>query len=350
MKRPPVFPAAILGLALSASISTATELRIGVEGPRVRKAEVLLSWWGDTERIPLGFEILNGRAVWTLPLDADWLRTMGVNGQLPDHSFVYLQLENGYASIRSESFGWIAREPDSKTGPDNSKAASETTVDFGRGQAIRVHAGEVRELVLTPRAVVSRQLRFIDDDSRPVTDITVSAHMFWSRDNRMGILSGIQPLVEGLVPNAQGIVTVPDGDFEYAIDLDGRHLDIDDPDAGLYLTVVTRLTTAERIIRIRRHRTHKVSLQILIGNQPAQRASLTGSITRDCAGACSGGAGVLDDQGRITIPDFYPEEMVLCLGNESGKPIWWLTPEPAQQTVRLPAGTRLGRAENCDRP
>ena len=350
MKRPPLLPAAILGLALSASTSTATELRIGVEGPRVRKAELLLSWWGDTERIPLAFEITNGRAVWTLPLDADWLRTMGVEGQLPDHSFVYLQFENGYASIRSESFGWIAREPDSKTGPDNSKATAETTVDFGRGQAMRVRAGEVRELVLTPRAVVSRQLRFIDDDNRPVTDITVSAHMFWSRENRMGVLSGIQPLVEGLVPNAQGVVTVPDGDFEYAIDVDGRHLDIDDPDAGLYLTVVTRLTTAERIIRIRRHRPYKVSLQVLIGNQPAQRASLTGSVSRGCAGACSGGAGVLDDQGRITIPDFYPEEMVLCLGNESGKPIWWLTPEPAQQTARLPAGTRLGRAENCYRP
>jgi hypothetical protein len=58
----------------------------------------------------------------------------------------------------------------------------------------------------------------------------------------------------------------------------------------------------------------------------------------------------LDDEGRITFPDFYPDEMVLCLGNESGKPFWWLTPEPAQQTVRLPAGTTLGTAANCDRP
>jgi len=350
MKRPPVLPAAILGLALSASISTATELRIGVEGPRVGKAELLLSWWGDTERIPLGFEISNGRAVWTLPLDADWLRTMGVNGQLPDHSFVYLQLENGYASIRSESFGWIAREPGSKTGPDNSKAAAETTVDFGRGQAIRVRAGEVRELVLTPRAVVSRQLRFIDDDNRPVTDITVSAHMFWSRENRMGVLSGIQPLVEGLVPNAQGIVTVPDGDFEYAIDVTGAHIDIKDPDAGLYLTVVTRLTTAERIIRIHRHRVYTVTVQVLIGNEPAKGASLTGSVLPQCSGACSGLFGALDDEGRITLSGFDPEERTACLGDQSGKPIWWLTPEPAQQIVRLPAATKLGTAEHCYRP
>lgn len=112
---------------------------------------------------------------------------------------------------------------------------------------------------------------------------------------------------------------------------------------------MTRLTTAERVIRIRRHRPYKVALQVLIGNQPAQRASLTGSIARDCAGACSGGAGTLDGEGRIAIPDFYPEEMVLCLGDESGKPIWWLAPEPAQQTVRLPSGTKLGTATDCYR-
>jgi len=343
-------PSAILGLALSASTATATELRIRVEGPAVRKAELLLSWWGDTQRIPLALEISNGRAIWTLPLDADWLRMKGIYGQLPDRSFVYLQLENGFASMRSESFGWIATEPDSKRGPDNSKASSETTVDFGRGRTIRVRAGEVRELVLTPRASVSRQVRFIDDDNRPVTDITVSAHMFWSRENRMGVLSGIEPLVEGVVPNAEGIVTVPDGDFEYAIDLDGKHLDIDDPDAGPYLTVVTRLTAAERTIRIHRHRPYKVSVQVLIGNQPARLAALTGSIARNCAGACSGETAKLDDQGRITIPDFYPEEMLLCLGDETGKPIWWLTAEPAQQTVRLPAAMKLGAARDCYTP
>jgi hypothetical protein len=143
---------------------------------------------------------------------------------------------------------------------------------------------------------------------------------------------------------------VPDGDFEYAIDLDGKHIDIEDPDAGLYLTVVTRLTTAERTIRLHRHRPYKVSVQVLIGDQPARRAALTGSIARNCTGACSGGAGALDDQGRIAIPDFYPEEIVLCLGDESGKPIWWLTPEPAQQTARLPANMKLGTAEHCYRP
>lgn len=341
--------AVIFAVAFSARASTATELRIGVDGSRIKKAELLLVWWGDTERIPLALEITNGRAVWKLPLDADWLRTMGIHGQLPDRSFVYLQLEEGFSSVRSESFGWIATEPDSKTGPDNSKASAETTVDFGLGRAIRVRAGEVRELVLTPRAVVSRQLRFIDDENQPVSDITVSAHMFWSRDNHMGVLSGIEPLVQGLVPNAQGIVTVPDGDFEYAIDVKGRHFSIKDSDAGPYNTVVTRLTTAERIIRIHRHRPYKVSLQVLIGDQQARRASLTGSVP-GCTGACSGGAGTLDDQGRITLPDFYPEEVTVCLGDEFGKPIWWLTPEPAQQIVRLPAGTKLGTAANCYRP
>ena len=78
------------------------------DGPKVKKAELSFPGGATMIAFPLRSrsptDALHGR----FPRRR-WLRMKVHLWSAADHSFVYLQLDNGFASMRSESFGWIAR-------------------------------------------------------------------------------------------------------------------------------------------------------------------------------------------------------------------------------------------------
>ncbi len=331
----------ILVLAWPAS---ATELGIRVRASDggatvVSSAELLLVAWGDTERIPLSFTFNAEGVVLHLPLDPEWLRSRWPRADDMESAFIYLT-GSDFVSLRSDPFRWLGIK-----GALGDDVPSEVTIGFGQGQSVTVREGETPLLVLTVRrSAQPRQLRFVDDNERPVTDLTVSAHMLWSTSNHCGALSGKETLVEDVHPNPDGIVMVPDCDFPYAIEvLTPPHEQVRDPDADVNGVVETYLRDKERVIHVHRFVRQPLVLRVFVGAQVVEAPPFTETVRGNGCGARTG--------ALRSVDDFFPEEVeAVCLGDARGRTIWTLSAFDGKPvTVRLPAGTRLGPADSCQR-
>ena len=296
--------AAVLFLLLAPAGAKATELRIRVDPARVERAELLVVAWGSAERYPLetAFDEA-GRQYVRLPLDSDWLEARW--SRFPDMlaAYVHLRFYGPFVAIRSERFVWVGMR-DAPDGPP----AGAFDIDFGRGRRVRVTPGDTREIALAPRQPEARQIRLVDEGGRPVTDALVSAYMFWSDSNHCGVLAGGDPLVRLVRPNASGIVTLPDGDFEYTIEVSGPSMRVIDPATNDFGVFRTHLPTAERVVRIHRLRRQPLSMRITVGAAPGKHVPVSGTAARCACGACSGMIAMADEEGRLRIDDFYPEE------------------------------------------
>jgi hypothetical protein len=252
-------------------------------------------------------------------------------------AYIYFKAKDErHVSIRSRPFLFIDHDRGS------GRSQWDTEIDFGQGQRLTVADGESKDITLHFRSPEPRAIRFVDDANHPVTDIVVSAYMFWSYSNHCGVLAGADPLVTRMRPTPAGIVTVPDGDFEYAFEVHGRHLFVEDPSEPTENGFFTAyLTTPERLVRIHRFQSYTVSLQVFVGDEPAAGAELTGTVIRCGCPVCSGPAGKLDSTGRITLREYYPEENALCLVDDEGHSLWELSRVSPIDTVRLPAGTKI---------
>ena len=177
-------------------LQAATELGIQVRARMalrrvVETAELLLVAWGDTERIPLTFTFNAEGVVLHVPLDTEWLRSRWPRADDMESAFIYLTGRD-FVSLRSDPFRWLGIK-----GASGDDPRADVTINFGQGQEVTVREGEAPTLVLTVRrSPEPRQLRFVDDDERPVTTVTVSAHMLWSTSNHCGVLSGKETLIE----------------------------------------------------------------------------------------------------------------------------------------------------------
>lgn len=345
----------------AASGAHATELRIGARAQNdapvlVEKVELLLVAWGDTERIPLPFTIEGERALFHLPLDPEWLSARWSRASDMEAAFIYLTGRN-FVSLRSLPFSWLGRA----TGP-TSQPSSEVTIDFGQGQRIMVASGETKDIIVNVRTVPeARPIRLVYEDGTPATNATVSAYMFWSNSNHCGVLNGADPLVRGVRANRDGLVTLPDGDFEYALDVGiGPHESVVDSETDPNGVIETYLDTAERVVRIHRNKRQPLSLRVMVGDQVVRDAPFTETVRGSGCGVRTGGlfswtddgrmvGPTLEQDGTVVISDFYPEEVeAICLGDERGETIWTLSTfgsEPV--TARFPAGTRLAMTTYC---
>src|SRR5262249_12679526 len=158
-----------------------------------------------------------------------------------------------------------------------------------QGNPVVIRAGDQREMVVKLRRPVPRRVRFLDEAQKPIRYIKVTAGMFWSNENHCGRLAGFDPLIRDATPDARGAGTIPDGDFQYAIVVYGRHLAIkgeDNPGEG-YLT--TALTAAETVVPIHRFRRLPLSVLVLAGGKPLKDAPLWAD-RPSCGvcGACNG--------------------------------------------------------------
>ena len=291
--------ACVFATALCGGIHGATTLDLGFVDTSGRpvalaKAELLLVAWGATERIELE---TTGDGL-RLVLEPDWLRTRWP-GRFDDQEGVYLYLEAPpLAAIRSYRFPWPGAKGDAGT----------TVIAFPRNQVAVVERGAKAQRTVVFRAKTVRRVRLVDTDGVPRPGAVIDACMFWSRSNHCGVLAGCDPLGRHAA-DADGWLEIPDGDFEYALEL-GRELARDHvfvaggQAAGKRL--VTELTRPETELVVYRHPVRPLAMRVRRGDEPAVGLVLNAH-TADCpCGACSGPLATTDEEGRIDLPGFRP--------------------------------------------
>ena len=333
------FAATIVVLIGTALHPTLLELRfVDPDGNEVQldKAELLLVGWGEVGRIQLepteeGLQI---------NLDPNWLRPRMGNRYEKfdwldhlDYVFVYLQADP-FASIRSNAFQWIG---------DRVNHPGPVRVAFPGGETVIVEKGETIRATITFRKKDVKHVRFVDPEGRPFPGIHVDAYMYWSAQNHCGALSGSEPLGE-FVSDAYGLITLPDGDYEYALELRDRRIREFVPYSNLSWRVVSDLKTPEPVFVVLEHPIRPLELIVRREGKPVTGWVQPHVLTRNCScGACSALYEGVDKFGRIRIKNFRPAiySSIWLMDHRTGEELWRADPsswtEPRTIEIDLPS-------------
>ena len=290
---------ALAALLLSVRVAATTlELEfVDTEGQfvSVAKAELLLVAWGETQRIVLDTEQYG----MTLSMDSDWLRSRWPR-RFDDQEGVYLYLQAPpFASIRSERFKWLGAG--GNPGP--------VTIAFPSGMEVVVEPGTGTTATIMFRPKATRRVRIVDPSGSPRTGMAVNASMFWSQSNHCGSLTGGHELLGRHVTDADGWIEVPDGDFEYALELaNHRFVHAFVGATGIRYRLVTHLSQPETQMIVREYPIHPLEMRVWRAGKPAAGATLEGWWANCPCGACKTPVAEADAEGRISLPDFRPEE------------------------------------------
>lgn len=295
----------------------AAQLTVQVFGPAgepvpIRYAELLLVAWGDAQRIKLPAV----RNVLALDLSPAWLASRW--SRMVDMESVSIHIQaDGYTAILSEPFAWLGSGT-----LGGAVGVQETTVDFRQGSTLTLHAGESGELLVTLRTAGRRRLRFVDEEGLPAAGMKVKVSMFWSSSNHCGFLGGADPLFQGPT-DEDGAAVVADGDFPYAVELetDGFILR-DPPDPFFRKRFVAPLSSLPTTFVVHRFAKRPLSMRVTRQGRPVVQAILM-TVLADCwCAACGGPLGATDQEGRIELQDFYPEQYQEFWLMYEGSQIW----------------------------
>jgi hypothetical protein len=259
------------------------------------KAVLFMAAWGETDsqEFPTEDDLL------VLPVEEDsvrsyWPRTVG---DLWHEYRLYIEAD-GYVPMMSKPMSFIGME--TWLG-----LATEVVIEFHNRPKVTISEGETREIVLAMRRPQSRYLRFVDDDQKPVPGVEVTSYMFWTAANHCGVPTATL-LVEG-ISDTDGRVPIPDGDFEYAFQLRKPLYHLKDRvDSPMYLT--TYLSDQETVVAL--HRLQKQSLEMIVqkNGAPLVDETLFGQWVGCPCGLCATEIATTDENGRISVDGFYPEE------------------------------------------
>jgi hypothetical protein len=335
-------PAIVLGaMLICASRAQSTELRLLFRDEtgapvRVSKAELLLVAWGTTDRI----ELKTNETSLLLLLDPEWLRSRWPDPfQEQEKVYLYLQAP-GYVAMRSDSFLWLGAHGD----PFGDMVES-VKLSFPGGRRATLQPGDNALLEVIFRKPVPRYLRILDDDRNLISGVRVSSYMFWSRSNHCGVPSGADRLQRSL-SDGEGRVQLPDGDFEYMLELEkdfyypraqggSYHVTPDIP--RLFLNLEAEETT----IIMHRLELRPLEMRVTRNGEPVAGLMLCGMLAGCPCGACSGGVArgrsgpdpTSDREGNLLIPEFYSEEWErVYFLDKDGKILWEADPQKWPKT------------------
>lgn len=296
----------------------ATTLEISFVDPEgnpvtVSNAELLLFAWGATERI----ELETSAQGLSLDLDPDWLRSRWPGFDHQMGVYLYLQAPP-FVAIRSHPFIWPGVDQD----------AAAVTIAFPRSQQAVVAIGTEASMTLAFRTGTVRRVRIVDPQGAPRPGIAIDAFMFWSQSNRCAVLAGGEPL-GSYVTDAGGWIEVPDGDFEYALEL-GRMRQHDHVFVanGRYERerLVTELTQPETDVVVYEFPIRPLELRVQRGEEPASGVVLHGYLANCPCGACSGPMATTDEAGIIRMEGFRPEEFAWLWLVDGSRELWRTEP------------------------
>ena len=302
--------------------AAATVLRIAVVGEHrqplpVTKAELLLTAWGDTRRVPLAAD--RGRVI--VPLDSEWLleRWPGRFREI-DEAFLLIRAEGG-AAIRSAPFQWLGTRADLA-----GRLVERAEIVFPRHEKVIIARGEQVEFQLVLRREQERYLRFVDEGDGAVAGVQVRTYLFWSDKNHCGYLDGAELLDEGTSDEA-GRVRIPDGDYAYAFELHKRPYVLAAQPALGVQTMVARLSAEETRVSLSRLERVPLRLRVRRAKKAAAGETLYGIAANCRCGACSGFLAQTDVNGEIQEDEFYPQEFEqIFLEDAGGRRIWQADP------------------------
>jgi hypothetical protein len=233
-----------------------------------------------------------------LPLTDRWLRQ-----QWPERArdvqeaFLYLRAE-GYAPARSQPFTFL---------PDSLPDAAPVRVAF-TGASATVSRGRTATLQLRLPPASTRSITFVQADNTPAADLPVTAWMYWSSSNHCGTLGGADSLTTTRT-DANGRISVPAGDIEYALVIGDPHW-IFEERRGQNLfrgRLIRRLPEPDTRLGVHRMSQVDVELRITRAGTPVPGLILRAALA-DCAcGACEGPLGTSDGNGRVQIAAFAAE-------------------------------------------
>jgi hypothetical protein len=198
---------------------------------------------------------------------------------------------------------------------------------YGWGYADAVELGTEGNTLTGPRSLL-----LLDDDGRPVSGAEVTSYMYWSSSNHCARLSGAR-LLGTAVSDADGVVEVPDGDFEYAFEIAASDMGLvlSDPELPEYPErLVTTLRGEETVVNLHRRKSVTLTMRVLKSGVPVAGQMLYGCMA-DCPGgvcaSCCGPLSASGPYGIITIPGFYPESYKsIYITDDSGENLFEADP------------------------
>lgn len=310
---------ALLGTELSAARLVLNV--IDEDGNRVSslEAQLLLFVWGDTHRADL--QTSDGRVM--IDLSPDDLKRQWPDQVAPNPVWGRLLLQAPCcAGLISEPFEMFA-EGSNLTGP--------RSISFPRHDPVTFDLADTRNVDIVMRHARRRYLRLLTPSDAPIASEKVSISLFWSNSNHCGVPFGAEFLA-GEVSDAEGLVPVPDGEFDYLFQfttLQRGHIVGNDDSDNLSKHLITRLNEDISPIHIKYWDVQELNLTFLLDDKPLVGRRLTASMRGCNCGACGGLIAETDQSGKAQMSGtfsgerpFYPEELgELALDN-----IWKFDP------------------------
>lgn len=286
-------------------------------------AELFMEAWMITDSLKLTTE---GNLL-MLSLEEDSVRSYWLEhaqDRIAQHSWhdylLYIEAD-GYVPVLSRPMYFVGTE----TWVDG--PATQVVVEFPNGPKAEVSRGETQEIELTLREPQSRYLRFVDDNQMPVPRVEVKSYMYWSSANRCGVLMGANFLAEG-ISDEDGRISIPDGEFEYALEFQKPFYYLKEPVYGYPMRLITYLSGQETVVELHKLRRQPLEMSVRKNGEPLANETLFGQWNGCACCARWQHIATTDENGRISLEYFYPEEWdFIAFLDEEGEFAWDADPK-----------------------
>jgi len=278
---------------------------------------------------PAAEHYANERGV-RLPLDRSWPCTAWQVVCDPNAlwSARLIMTAEGYAPVTSRVFYLLGTQSPG-AGPPGAKIDT-VTISFSGVPEIRVHVkeGDSGEVNIPFHRPVRRVLRVTDQQGKPLSGIGIWDQLLFAQSNHCGAVEG-ETLVRGQT-NANGELTIPDVSGECAFEIDDlKHYELRE---SLH---VSKPIIAVRELRdpittiVLRSLEKRTGLQLEFKNHgiPAAGLQLISCLSVACGAGCGLIEGETDQNGRVVLKEYYPEEVYLILADHNDK-VYWQGPVP----------------------
>ena len=280
--------------------------------PNIKKAEMLISYWSDNERLPLQTE----KDKVFIDLTQEWFKKT-LKKREPDQ----IMAVNIY--IESDSHAPVLSDPFTPPCVNSPNTATTHTVSFQTGPEILIEPGRNASLVLAVRKKEPRIIKVIDQSGNPLKGVGIYARMAWSYYNHCGTVEDTDPL-GCWTTNNDGNVTIPDGDIYYEMEFNKPDYFLAAPKGNYGQDVFSaRLKEPMTTFTMKKRRNVLVKLQVTRDGQPVSGLKLV-CCARNCpCGGCCGTLANVDADGMATSNLLCPDLMdELFLADEKGTVLW----------------------------